>query len=222
MNNNKLKRSAFTIVELLVSIMIIGILSSLGYQQYTKAVDTAKAKGMIQLIKKANTANADFFRTYGEYPTDIRNPNLLKMLKAMEFKVDDMGTATDIIDDKVLANLGPRTNIELNDTLQIGSPYTDGAGTQNTFRYIIIRNVPGRIAAEVAKEINGKVNQTTDCGLAKDNYFVGITRSVTGGSVINGSNCIIDADLTASSGNNNNVDIWYTFSRSLDTSAAWN
>jgi len=65
------KRSAFTIVELLVSIMIIGILSSLGYQQYTKAILKANAAGQISQFKSLEAAMAKYYADTGTMPTDL-------------------------------------------------------------------------------------------------------------------------------------------------------
>jgi len=64
-------RKGFTLLELVVVVIILGILATLGFTQYTKMVErgrTAEAKMILGQIRTAQTA---YTQQYGGYTTDI-------------------------------------------------------------------------------------------------------------------------------------------------------
>ncbi len=64
-----MKRKGFTLLELLIVIIIIGLLAAIGIVQYGKAVGSAKnaaAKAALGEMRKAAMA---YYAVYGAYPT---------------------------------------------------------------------------------------------------------------------------------------------------------
>ena len=62
------RKTAFTIIELLISIMIIGILSSIGYKQYTKAIMKANAAALVSQLKSLESGMAKYYSDTGSMP----------------------------------------------------------------------------------------------------------------------------------------------------------
>ncbi|MFA4984104.1 MAG: prepilin-type N-terminal cleavage/methylation domain-containing protein [Candidatus Omnitrophota bacterium] len=70
---SKGQRQGFTLLELIIVIIIIGILATLGFSQYTRLVErgrTAEAKSILGQIR---TAQAVYELEYGDYSSDISN-----------------------------------------------------------------------------------------------------------------------------------------------------
>ena len=63
-----MKNKAFTLVELLVAILIVGILASIAVQQYKKAVIKSKAAHMQALLDNVIKASDRYYLQNGEYP----------------------------------------------------------------------------------------------------------------------------------------------------------
>ncbi|MDD5155343.1 MAG: prepilin-type N-terminal cleavage/methylation domain-containing protein [Candidatus Omnitrophica bacterium] len=66
-------KKGFTLLELIVVIVILGILATLGFTQYTKMVEkgrTAEARTILGQIRSAQMA---YFQEYGSYGTAVTN-----------------------------------------------------------------------------------------------------------------------------------------------------
>ena len=64
------KSSAFTFIELLVVILIIGILAAVAVPQYQKAVDKARTSELFAIAKNLKVQQEVFFLTNGYYAAD--------------------------------------------------------------------------------------------------------------------------------------------------------
>ncbi len=66
-------KKGFTLLELIVVIVILGILATLGFTQYTKMVEkgrTAEARTMLGQIRSAQVA---YYQEYGAYGAAVSN-----------------------------------------------------------------------------------------------------------------------------------------------------
>ena len=63
-----MKNKAFTLIELLIAILIIGILAAIAVQQYKKAVIKSKAAHMQTLLDNVVKASDRYYLQNGEYP----------------------------------------------------------------------------------------------------------------------------------------------------------
>ena len=66
-------KKGFTLLELIVVIIILGILATLGFTQYTKMVEkgrTAEAKAILGQLRSAQVA---YYQEYGSYATAVAN-----------------------------------------------------------------------------------------------------------------------------------------------------
>jgi len=66
-------RKGFTLLELIVVVIIIGILGSIGYSQYNVAVEKAKISEAIQVAGYIRTAQQAYYLEYGRYAVNITN-----------------------------------------------------------------------------------------------------------------------------------------------------
>ncbi len=65
----------FTLIELMLVVVIIGILASLAISRYSAAVDKAKYSGPQLWLKRIYQALETFYAENGCYPADV-NPNI--------------------------------------------------------------------------------------------------------------------------------------------------
>ena len=66
-------KKGFTLLELIVVIIIIGVLASIGFSQYTKMVEkgrTAEAKTVLGQLRSAEVA---YYQEYGVYTATLSN-----------------------------------------------------------------------------------------------------------------------------------------------------
>ena len=66
-------KKGFTLLELIVVIIILGILATLGFTQYTKMVEkgrTAEAKAILGQLRSAQVA---YYQEYGAYGAGVAN-----------------------------------------------------------------------------------------------------------------------------------------------------
>lgn len=68
--NNK---AAFTLVELLVIVLIIGILAAIAVPQYQKAVDESRFSSLIAVTEGVAKANEMYYLENGRYTTDFND-----------------------------------------------------------------------------------------------------------------------------------------------------
>ena len=76
-----MNKKAFTLIELLIVVLIIGILAAIAVPQYQKAVDKTRYSQMVWGIKTIHKALEQYYLTMGSYPpSDLENhtdPSLL-------------------------------------------------------------------------------------------------------------------------------------------------
>lgn len=66
-----MKNKAFTLIEVLIAILIIGILAAIAVPQYQKAVEKNRALQAIALLRTVYQAAEAFELSTGQWPTDI-------------------------------------------------------------------------------------------------------------------------------------------------------
>ena len=63
--------AGFTLIEILVVALIIGILSAIALPQYTKAVEKSRAAQALAVLKSFGQAYQAYYMANGEYPTSF-------------------------------------------------------------------------------------------------------------------------------------------------------
>lgn len=58
-------------MELMISMVVIGVLLTVGYSQYTKIVNNAKATQLVDQLKQIEVGLASYYRDTGSYPLDL-------------------------------------------------------------------------------------------------------------------------------------------------------
>jgi len=67
----KQNKKGFTLIEVLVVVLIIGILTSIALPQYTKSVEKSRAMKGVAALKDILTAQQAYYTTYGKYAEDL-------------------------------------------------------------------------------------------------------------------------------------------------------
>ncbi len=66
-----MRKQGFTLLELIVVIIIIGILATLGFTQYTKMVEKGRSAEARMILGQIRTAQTGYNIEYGAYATDL-------------------------------------------------------------------------------------------------------------------------------------------------------
>ena len=64
---------AFTLIEILIVVLIIGSLAAIAVPKYQKAVDKARAAEAITILKNITEAQEVYYLANGEYTDDLEN-----------------------------------------------------------------------------------------------------------------------------------------------------
>lgn len=73
LKNRKCRRSGFSLLELLVVILIIGVLAAVALPQYQKAVIKSRLGAIKNLTRSIADAEKVYYMTYNEYTPDVGN-----------------------------------------------------------------------------------------------------------------------------------------------------
>ena len=66
-------KKGFTLIEVLVVVLIIGILTSVALPQYQKAVEKSRMSEAVSLLRTIANANFVYYGTYGRRNREIRH-----------------------------------------------------------------------------------------------------------------------------------------------------
>jgi prepilin-type N-terminal cleavage/methylation domain-containing protein len=70
-NASRSRRAGFTLVELAVVIVIIGVLAAFGVPRFIKSVEKSKASEAFEYLASVRTAQERYQSQYGTYATDV-------------------------------------------------------------------------------------------------------------------------------------------------------
>lgn len=71
-----MKKNGFTLLEMLVVSLIIGILASIAFPQYQLAVERSRAAEGITILRSLRDAQFNYFLTHGKYSSNINDLDL--------------------------------------------------------------------------------------------------------------------------------------------------
>jgi type IV pilus assembly protein PilE len=66
-------RRGFTLLELVVVVIILGILATLGFTQYTKMVEKGRTAEAKMILGQIRSSEAGYIQQYGAYTSDLAN-----------------------------------------------------------------------------------------------------------------------------------------------------
>lgn len=73
MKGGRRMKSGFTLLELIVVIIIVGILATLGFTQYTKVIEQGRTAEAKAILGQLRTAQEAYNLEYGTYTTTMAN-----------------------------------------------------------------------------------------------------------------------------------------------------
>jgi prepilin-type N-terminal cleavage/methylation domain-containing protein len=158
---------AFTIMELMISIVVIGILATLSFKGYDKVMSSANSQKALDQLAQIKAGLARYYRDTGTYPTNLQL--LLKQTAVPTECYDAVSLAGNMAED---ANIAPT----------IAGPYVDGMEAGKA----------GCIKAKVGYDIcygavigTDNIAENTDCKAFQDSFGFKGTSASTGGNAFN-------------------------------------
>ena len=88
-----MKNQAFTLIEILVVVLIIGILAAIALPQYQRAVAKAELSQIISVVKSIKEAQDIYFLTNNKYSMSLNNLDVV--IKDEAVSCDILGNETD-------------------------------------------------------------------------------------------------------------------------------
>ena len=71
-----MNKKGFTLIEVLLVVLVVGVLASLAMPQYTKVVEKAKMSEAKTVLSAIRTAEGVYFMEFDEYTSDMDNLDL--------------------------------------------------------------------------------------------------------------------------------------------------
>lgn len=78
-----LRRSAFTLIEILIVVVILGIIAAIVSVRFTAAIDQAQVSAAQDQLKKIRTAVEMYHARYGAYPAEAEVADRWEVLREM-------------------------------------------------------------------------------------------------------------------------------------------
>jgi prepilin-type N-terminal cleavage/methylation domain-containing protein len=100
MRKEKRMKKGFTLLELIIVIIIVGILATIGFSQYVKVVERGRTSEAKTVLGQLRTAETGYQLQYGNYSDDVADlaieaPTACTTTHYFSYDVDDAaGTAT--------------------------------------------------------------------------------------------------------------------------------
>lgn len=92
MNHKKLNNNAFTLTELLIAVVIVGILAGFGIPSYTKAINRAKEKDAVFNLRIIAEAVKMYITREGGPPADLADVNAINTTLTLSI-IEQQGNA---------------------------------------------------------------------------------------------------------------------------------
>ena len=77
LNNASRRRAGFTLVELAVVIVIIGVLAAFGVPRFIKSVEKSKATEAFEYLASVRTSQERYQAQYGTYATNVTDLDIV-------------------------------------------------------------------------------------------------------------------------------------------------
>lgn len=127
---NQKRSFAFTLIELIVTIIIIGILASVAAPTYSNYIKSTKEKSNAQLLNSMRKILDNYYLSYGEYPNYTQFDSIGTIMNDGARPIDHLTLFVDHFKNKIPINAFCKTLDELkDDTMQDiyqGTVYDNG------------------------------------------------------------------------------------------------